>query len=327
MKKVTVIVPVYNVEKYLPKCIESILAQTYTEFELILVDDGSTDHSGSICDAYAVKDPRINVVHQRNKGVSTARNIGLDMAKGDYIGFVDADDYIAPDMYETMVSAIENTKAEIAECEANFVSESGKFIYCLTNKRKKISVLNSKEALYVFPSNKVISYSMCNKLFSASILKKTNIRCCPQINVLEDCLFICETLFNIKKCVLLPNVFYYYVMRKNSAMHSIFSDKNMEAIESMKKCVDLYENKEPKLASFMRGRLALTILKLLLDAMDADLQQQKIDGIYCLLKEINNYDVSFISKIKIFLCLKFKNKKLLLVLRKIYHMIKYSNKV
>lgn len=97
---ISVIVPVYNVEKYLHKCINSILNQTYKNLEIILIDDGSTDNSGKICDEYALKDNRIKVIHKENGGLSSARNAGLDICSGDYIGFVDSDDYIAEDMYE-----------------------------------------------------------------------------------------------------------------------------------------------------------------------------------------------------------------------------------
>ena len=103
---ISVIVPIYNVEKYLIKCIESIINQTYKDLEIILVDDGSTDSSGKICDEFATKDNRIKVIHKKNGGLSSARNIGLDICKGNYISFIDSDDYIELDMYEKMIKII-----------------------------------------------------------------------------------------------------------------------------------------------------------------------------------------------------------------------------
>lgn len=100
---ISVIVPVYNAEKYLDRCVESIVAQTYKNLEIILVDDGSTDNSPAICDAWAKKDSRIRVIHKKNGGVSSARNAGLDACTGDYIGFADADDWMEPDMYEVLI--------------------------------------------------------------------------------------------------------------------------------------------------------------------------------------------------------------------------------
>ena len=113
MAKISVIVPVYNVEKYLPRCIDSILAQTFTDFELILVDDGSPDNCGAICDEYAVKDSRICVIHQKNQGVSAARNTGIEASKGEYVTFIDSDDYIESVFFRDAVDAICANKADI----------------------------------------------------------------------------------------------------------------------------------------------------------------------------------------------------------------------
>jgi len=114
---ISIIVPVYKAERYLPECLDSILAQTITDFELILVNDGSPDNSGNICDSYASKDSRIKVIHKNNGGAGTARKAGLEAANGKYIGWVDADDRIAPDMYSVLYNLIENYKADIAECQ------------------------------------------------------------------------------------------------------------------------------------------------------------------------------------------------------------------
>ena len=113
---ISIIVPVYNVESYLRKCLDSILAQTYRDLEILVVDDGSTDGSGAICDEYAGKDDRIKVFHTENKGLSCARNLGLDSANGDWIGFVDSDDWIELDMYEVLLRKAEKTGADVVEC-------------------------------------------------------------------------------------------------------------------------------------------------------------------------------------------------------------------
>ena len=121
----SIIVPVYKVENYLQKCIDSILAQTFTDFELILVEDGSPDGCPALCDAAAAKDARIRVLHQKNGGLSAARNAGLDVARGEWIGFVDSDDYIAPEMYETLYKAVQSTGADLALCDYAAVDEAG----------------------------------------------------------------------------------------------------------------------------------------------------------------------------------------------------------
>ena len=110
---VSIIVPVYNAERYLHRCIDSVLAQTYTNFELLLINDGSKDNSGEICDKYAVKDSRIRVFHKENGGVSSARNMGIDEAKGEWLSFIDSDDWIEPTMYEKMLQELIGNNADI----------------------------------------------------------------------------------------------------------------------------------------------------------------------------------------------------------------------
>ena len=125
----SIIVPVYKVENYLPKCIDSILAQTFTDFELILVEDGSPDNCPALCDAAAEKDARVRVIHQKNGGLSAARNAGLDAARGAWIGFVDSDDYIAPEMYEVLHQAVQSTGADLALCDYAEVDEALSLIH------------------------------------------------------------------------------------------------------------------------------------------------------------------------------------------------------
>ena len=128
MAQVSIIVPVYQVETYLRQCIDSILAQTFTDFELILVDDGSKDKSGEICEEYAGKDGRVRVIHKENGGLSDARNAGLEQAAGEYFMFVDSDDYIAPTMIERLYNSIQSESADIAACN---------FCYVFDKKEKK----------------------------------------------------------------------------------------------------------------------------------------------------------------------------------------------
>ncbi len=132
-KLISIIIPVYNVERYLRECIDSIIAQTYKNLEIILVDDGSSDKSGEICDEYSKKDSRIKVIHKKNGGLSDARNVALDITKGDYIGFIDSDDYIEKDMFQILYNLAEEYNAEISSIS---------FYKMLENK--VISVRNSR---------------------------------------------------------------------------------------------------------------------------------------------------------------------------------------
>jgi len=323
MKKVTVIVPVYNVEKYLPKCIESILTQSYNEIELILINDGSNDRSGNICDVYAAQDTRIKVIHQENRGLSGARNAGLDIAQGDYIGFVDSDDYVDPNMYTLMVQAIENSNADLVACTAVIVSESGRFIRNLTKKCKSISRLSRKEALLVFPSTNVISNSACDKLFSASIIK--NIKFDPKIRVSEDNPFVCEVLVNINSIILIPNQLYFYVMRKESITNSDFNSKNLDVIEAEKKCIKLYEKNQPDLVKLMTDRFVVGMLHMLVVATEKKTTKNNIDTLCFELNKYKDYKFSgrFIDHIKIFVYFKLNSIKLMLLLKKIKRIINW----
>ena len=163
--KISVIVPVYKVEKYLPECIESVLAQTFTDFELILVDDGSPDNSGKICDDYATRDSRIRVFHKENGGVSSARNLGLDNARGEWIGFVDPDDWIEPDMYEQMYLAGTENNADFVWCD--FWTESDTMIVL---RSQGLEIVDSENMIMGFLSGRLHG-SVCTKLIRAAVLR------------------------------------------------------------------------------------------------------------------------------------------------------------
>lgn len=124
-KLISVIIPVYNIEKYIFKCLSSVASQKYTNLEIIVVDDGSTDNSGEICDMFAAGDNRIKIIHQKNAGLSAARNAGIDASKGEYIGFIDGDDYIDKMMYYEMIHIIEQNDADMVICDYESVDENG----------------------------------------------------------------------------------------------------------------------------------------------------------------------------------------------------------
>lgn len=167
---VSVIVAVYNIEEYLPRCVDSILAQTYEKLEIILVDDGSTDKSGRICDEYAEKDSRIQVIHKKNGGLSDARNAGMDIATGEYIGFVDGDDWIDRDMYRAMYEACEKENAQIAACRYKQITKSG-VIDASTGNSVSLSKIEALE-IYICGDERYLIYnSVWSKLFSAELIQ------------------------------------------------------------------------------------------------------------------------------------------------------------
>ncbi len=161
MPCISVIVPVYKVEKYLRRCVDSILSQSFTDFELLLTDDGSPDNCPAICDNYAAKDSRVRVIHKENGGLSSARNAALNICEGKYICFVDSDDYISPDMFEKLLSAAKNNDCEVAIC--------GQF----TERDGQISIDEPKvEQLLIFDSDKAIEKLIEDKIINNYVWDK-----------------------------------------------------------------------------------------------------------------------------------------------------------
>ena len=230
MRLISIIVPVYNVDKYLSKCLDSIINQTYSELEIILIDDGSVDKSGNICDEYADKDKRIKVMHKKNEGVSVARNIGLEMATGEYIGFVDGDDYIAPDMFEKLYNNLIDNSADVSICDFYFVKNG-------TNKKasqgKLNVVLKRQNAMKELLLGRLFAGHLWNKLFKSDIAKK--IQFAKDIYVYEDLLFVWNYLKECDNVHYTSDALYYYVMRNTSACHSKLSYKQLSAEKVVEK--------------------------------------------------------------------------------------------
>jgi len=218
MPKVSVIIPVYNAEKYLRECIDSVLAQTFDDFELLLINDGSTDGSGKICDEYAKKDKRIKVFHKENGGVSSARNLGLDNAKGEWITFVDSDDKVI-EMY------LYNLYKDVENCDIVFQG----IIKKKFNTKEEIQMIFYDEVINIkdFLQNHMItSYGFAvAKLFSFSIIKKNRIEFDECINFAEDALFLIDYLCFVENIMLSSNKGYYYYERENSLVKQKYSYK------------------------------------------------------------------------------------------------------
>lgn len=208
---ISVIIPVYNVEKYLEKCIRSVVEQTYNNLEIILVDDGSLDQSGIICDKWLEKDERIRVIHKANGGLSDARNAGLDVATGTYIGFVDSDDYIHPKMYQRLYEKIRDNRADLAVCGFDWIDEQTGTPYRST-KILSNYVVDKKEAINSICNNNAFIV-VWNKLYKRELFHDLRF---PYGKFAED-LFIMPVLFN--KCTRIVSAsgnYYYYVRTPNS---------------------------------------------------------------------------------------------------------------
>lgn len=208
---ISVIVPVYNVAEYLPECVDSIINQTYKNLEIILVDDGSTDACPDICDEYAKRDSRIRVIHKKNGGLSDARNAGLDICTGEWIGFVDSDDYIARDMYEKLYASAVEVQADVSVCQS-IKDKNGKLSYY--KYKRETEVLSSMEEMI----NRMFcggtqTISACLKLYRKTIF--SNLRF-PVGKTNEDAFLILSILEKISKMVIIPHALYYYRLRIGS---------------------------------------------------------------------------------------------------------------
>lgn len=210
---ISIIVPIFNTELYLRKCIDSILNQTYQNLEIILVNDGSTDNSALICEQYAKKDKRIHFINCKNSGVAIARNIALDYAHGDYIGFVDSDDYIQPDMFETLYSLSKKESADISMV-SNYIVEDNHIIE--HNFTQQIEIYDSISALKeLLVDQKVQNYTW-NKLYKSSIFNSIRF---PVGKFYEDIDIMYHLFESCEKIVYYDIPKYYYVKRRNSIVN------------------------------------------------------------------------------------------------------------
>ena len=224
MPEISVIVPVYNVEDYLQRWIDSILSQTFPNFELILIDDGSTDHCGRICDDNAIKDSRIRVIHQKNSGVANARNTGIDCSRGEYIAFVDSDDYLKNDFLETLYKEIVINDADCVSSEFMTVDDSGKIKHTQRFEQACRTFDDPQDRLSYILDDVLqgrTGWEMCTRLFRSSIIKGENIHVCEFCNnFAEDMAFFLSFLLSCNKIVTVNYSGYYYFQRETSMMRN-----------------------------------------------------------------------------------------------------------
>ena len=226
--KVSVIVPIYNVEQYLRPCVESIRSQTLTDLEIILVDDGSSDGCPMICDEYATIDPRIRVIHKANGGLSDARNAGLNVVCGDYVGFVDSDDLISPKMYELLYKAMEQSGAQIATCGfVEFCAEPLAFGAILQEPRP--AVLNTREAMARLLTDKEIRNYAWDKLYAASLWREVRF---PVGKKYEDVGTTYRVFDRADKVVMTTEGLYGYRIREDSIVHARTLAGELDCIEA-----------------------------------------------------------------------------------------------
>lgn len=247
---ISVIVPVYKVEKYLNRCVESIVGQTYSNLEIILVDDGSPDHCPAICDAWTEKDRRIKVIHKKNGGLSDARNAGMEVSNGELIGFVDSDDWIVQDMYQRLYDAMKTDNSDVAACGVEMVWEDGTSSRMLT--RSGSCVLNREEAMQALIEESWLKQPVWYKLYKADLIRSILF---PVGKYHEDAFWSYQVVGAAERVSVIDYAGYYYWQRSGSIMGEGYSLKRLDAIEALEHRQEYLENNFSDLAT--RARCSL----------------------------------------------------------------------
>ena len=240
---ISVIIPIYNTEKFLIKSLNSLKNQTYKQMEFILVNDGSTDNSGSICDEYCQQDERFTVIHKKNGSVSSARNTGLKVAKGQYIGFVDPDDWIEPTMFESLLNAMTSKQAQLSACGYRKERENGKLIQGTVQSNiityDKLSALNTLLDATAFQG------FVCNKLFMAEILRnEPTLLFDETIRYAEDLLFCCEYILKCQTIAFDPTPYYHYIHHSQNATKPSYNANMLSYLYALEKMIILVQERE-----------------------------------------------------------------------------------
>lgn len=279
---VSIIVPVYNAEKYLKRCIDSILNQTYRSIELILVDDGSVDSSPEICNQYAKKNTCINVIHKQNEGPSLARASGLQIANGKYIAFVDSDDYIEPEMISTMTANFHDD-VDILECGYFIVSDEGKVIKTVELVPEVIK--GARESLIHYSVKRNTTNYLCNKFFRVDLFQNVVF---PKLYAGEDTCLLTQLFANARGTRTISTPLYNYVMTPESLCRKPFSEKKIDNIYAGEFMFDFYSKYFPDLVAFPALYICSYAARLYSEIKNSDLHN-KTEKQVSMLKYFNKY--------------------------------------
>ena len=280
MPKATVIVPVYNVKSFLKKCVDSILAQTLSDFELLLVDDGSTDGSGDLCDQLALEDSRIRVIHQENQGLGGARNTGIAAAQGDWLLLVDSDDWIEPQTLERTVAAGEELGAELVMFGYRSVDEEGHVLQTFLENVPKGTALSLTQQ----PDLLLTAPSACVRLYRRDLLERTEIQFPPRVWY-EDMRTTPKLMVQAEKVVFLDFVGYNYFQRRGSITKNQNADRNGEILDAFDDLLDYFRRE----GLFSPYREELCYLTLFHAYLTASVRVLLIDKKHPLLAQFREY--------------------------------------
>ena len=296
-QKISIIVPVYKVEKYLCKCVDSILSQKYTNIEVILVDDGSPDNCGTICDKYGSSDSRVVVLHKDNGGLSSARNAGLDVATGDYIGFVDSDDYIHSDMYYEMYKFLEDNKCDMVECGVNLINGGEELLFpsgineVISGEEATVRHLGGKI------NNGIPRVAVWSKLYKKGFWKNRRF---PNGKIHEDYMLTSQALLEAERFGIVNQGLYYHLTdNKDSILNLPFGAKDLYLEEQRRNRVEYYKhNASDEIVKLAENSYYKTLLYLCWRCHYAGLSEENryIKMIRSLRKDIFSHDIGLLKK-------------------------------
>lgn len=247
-EKLSIIVPVYKVEQYLDECIKSLVNQSYKNIEIILIDDGSPDRSGEICDDWARNDNRIYVIHKSNEGAAKARNEGLRIASGKYIGFVDSDDYASPYMFETLIHLMSSYHCDIAEC--GFCKTDTSHLKFDKNIIDMPKIVDSETALKYHIQDKLFKQTIWNKVYNKSVIVPFT-----EGKYIDDEFWVYQVIGKSKRLISVNAKMYAYRQQEQSVMHAGYSLKRLDALEAKKRRCDYININFPSLDIEARNSL------------------------------------------------------------------------
>lgn len=294
---ISIIVPVYNVESYLPRCLESLIHQSYPNTEIILINDGATDNSLEICDYYTKSHENINLISQNNQGLSGARNTGLRNCHGEYVSFVDSDDWIHPNMISKLYQIMKDTHADASFCGSQ--KTSSEQVKQFDETKIQIEEYDKDKILKSFFKER---YTACwSRLFKTELIKGIEF---PEGLNCEDYIFMFLALRRCQKVAIIDEPYYYYFIRQDSICGSSFNLKKFDAFYSAKRMVELVEIHEPKYKKISRIRLAGALIRLISQSRETGLFSNKKDELLNFLRKHLSW----------FLCNKYINYKQKIIL-------------
>lgn len=306
----SVIIPVFNASMFLEKCLDSVIHQTFKDLQIILIDDGSTDESGKICDDYLKKDDRIYVVHQKNQGLSKARNVGLSLAKGEYITFIDSDDYIELDTYAVVAEAIKNNQyPDLIFFREKSVNTEGKTVY-IQGKTPSGKIVKTDRS---FAEKRIIGElvnGVCDKVFKAEIVHGLLFETGKMYG--EDFRFNLEILKRVKTVVYIDQIKYSYVMNSDSVTHKTFNSNSFDQIYFKDSVVNIVKSDFPKYLKVSEKRAFLARLRICRPIYHENLKKKYCNELYiCDEYMRQNYkliknEMTFIEKTEYILYMYFK---------------------